>query len=403
MSHDDDVLIISACRTAIGSFMGALSDMPSGQLGAVVVRNAVERAGISPDQVDEVIMGSIVTSGQGQGVGRQAAVWGGIPVTTPAYTVNKLCGSGMKALMLGAQAIRLGDADIVVAGGVESMSTAPYLLAGARKGLRFGAVQLADSVITDGLTDVFNNVHMGLTAENIAERYRISREDQDKFACWSQNKAEAAISQGKFRAEITPVEIPQKKGNPVRFETDEFPRFGCTLDGLAKLKPAFQEGGTVTAGNASGINDGAAALVLMSRRRARDLGGQPLAVLRAYAAAAVDPAFMGLGPIPASRKALEKAGITLNDVDLIEANEAFAAQCLAVARELEFPEEKLNVNGGAIALGHPIGASGARITVTLLYEMCRRNATLGLATLCIGGGMGTAIIVECVSPGSPAI
>jgi len=321
-------------------------------------------------------------------------VWGGVPVTTPAYTVNKLCGSGMKALILGAQAIMLGDADVIVAGGVESMSQSPYLLPGARKGFKMGAVQFLDSMITDGLNDVFNNIHMGVTAENIAVKHNISRVDQDAFACASQNKAQAAIQAQRFADEIVPVEIPQKKGEPLMFATDEFPRFGTTVQVLAKLKPAFKADGTVTAGNASGINDGAAALVLTSRARARELGVKPLAKLRSYGVGAVDPAYMGLGPIPATRRALAKTGLTVRDLDLIEANEAFAAQALAVARELEFPADKLNVNGGAIALGHPIGASGARITVTLLYEMLKRDARLGLATLCIGGGMGTALLVE---------
>jgi len=394
MPNERDVVIVSACRTAVGSFLGALADIPPGKLGAMVVREAIRRAGIASDQVDEVIMGCILGAGHGQGVGRQAAVWGGVPVTTPAYTVNKLCGSGMKALILGAQAIMLGDADVIVAGGVESMSQSPYLLPGARKGFKMGAVQFLDSMITDGLNDVFNNIHMGVTAENIAVKHNISRVDQDAFACASQNKAQAAIQAQRFADEIVPVEIPQKKGEPLMFATDEFPRFGTTVQVLAKLKPAFKADGTVTAGNASGINDGAAALVLTSRARARELGVKPLAKLRSYGVGAVDPAYMGLGPIPATRRALAKTGLTVRDLDLIEANEAFAAQALAVARELEFPADKLNVNGGAIALGHPIGASGARITVTLLYEMLKRDARLGLATLCIGGGMGTALLVE---------
>jgi acetyl-CoA C-acetyltransferase len=394
MPKDRDVVIVSACRTAIANFMGGLADFSAGKLGAIAVREAVARAGIKPDQVDEVIMGCILTAGLGQGVGRQASIWAGIPATVPAYAINKLCGSGMKATILGAQAIMLGDADIVVTGGVESMSNAPHLLMGSRKGYRMGPVQVLDSMITDGLTDVFNNVHMGITAENIAEKYGITREEQDKFANWSQNKAEAAIKAGKFKDEIVPVEIPQRKGDPIIFATDEYPRLGCTVEALAKLKPAFKPDGTVTAANASGLNDGSAALVLMSYKRAHDLGLKPLALLRSYGVGAVDPLYMGLGPVPASQNALKRAGLTIDDIDLIEGNEAFAAQALAIGRDLKFPEEKLNVNGGAIALGHPVGASGARIIITLLYEMAKRDSTLGLATLCIGGGMGTAVIVE---------
>lgn len=394
MPNDRDVVIVSACRTAIGSYMGTLSDYNPGKLGAIVVKDAAQRAGITPDQVDEVIMGTILAAGYGQGIARQASVWAGIPVTTPAVTVNKLCGSGMKAIMMGAQSILLGDADIIIAGGVEIMSSAPFLLANPRKGLKMGHTQLLDSMIVDGLTDVFSNAHMGITAENIASKYGITREDQDRFACWSQNKAEAAIQSCRFSNEIVPVEIPQKKGDPIIFEKDEYPRFGCSYEGLARLKPAFKQDGSITAGNASGVNDGAAAVVLMSAKRAADLGITPMARLRAYGAAGVDPSYMGLGPIPATQKALERANLTVKDLQLIEANEAFAAQALAVARELGFPDEILNVNGGAIALGHPVGASGTRITVTLLYEMMKRDASLGLATLCIGGGMGTALVLE---------
>lgn len=394
MLKDRDVVIVSACRTAIGNYMGTIADITPGKLGAVVVREAVKRAGILPDQVDEVIMGNILSAGAGQGVARQAAIWGGIPVNIPSYTINKLCGSGMKAMISAAQAILLGDADMIIAGGVESMSNAPYLLMGARKGLRMGHNQLQDSMITDALTDVFNNVHMGITAENIAEKYGITREQQDQFAVWSQNKAEAAFKAGKFKEEIVPIEIPQKKGDPIRFETDEYPRCGATIEGLAKLKPAFKPDGTVTAGNASGINDGAAAVVLMSAQKAKALSLKPLAKLRSYGVGAVDPAFMGLGPVPASRSALSRAGLSIKDIQLIEANEAFAAQALAVARDLEFSDEILNVNGGAIALGHPVGASGTRIVVTLLHEMIKRDLNLGLATLCIGGGMGTAVVLE---------
>ncbi len=388
------MVIVSACRTAIGRLNGALAEISPGQLGAVVVREAVRRANISPDSVDQVIIGCVLSAGAGQSVGRQAAVWGGIPVTTPAYTINQVCGSGMKSVLLGAQAILSGDADTIIAGGVENMSAAPFVLLGARQGLGMGEKRFLDSMITDGLTDVFNQAHMGITAENIAEKYKISRHEQDQFACWSQNKAETAIKAGKFRDEIVPVGLPQKKGDPILFEQDEFPRFGCNLDGLAKLKPAFKSDGTVTAGNASGIGDAAAALLLMNGRRSQELGLSPLAVLRSYGEWGVDPSLMGLGPIPATRKALERAKLALTDIDLIEANEAFAVQCLAVTRELNFQSEKLNVNGGAIALGHPIGASGARILVTLLYEMQKRGASLGLATLCIGGGMGLAAILE---------
>ncbi len=394
MPNDRDVVIASACRTAIGNFNGTLSDLTPGKLGAIAIREAIARAQITADQVDEVLMGCILTAGMGQGVARQAAVEAGVPVESPAITVNMLCGSGMKAVMLAAQAIMLGDADIIVAGGVESMSQSPFVVQGARKGLKMGGTQLQDTMIVDALTDYFNGYHMGITAENLAEKYGISREEQDKFSCWSQNKAEAAIKGGCFVEEIVPVEIPQRKGPPLVFAQDEFPRFGCTAEALAKLKPAFKADGTVTAGNASGINDGAAALVIMSRRRAQDLNLTPMATIRAYGEGGVDPAIMGVGPVPASRLALKRAGLTVADLELVEANEAFAAQSLAVGREMQWPEDKLNVNGGAIALGHPVGASGARIMTTLLYEMRRRDVNLGLATLCIGGGMGTAVVLE---------
>lgn len=389
-----DVVIVSACRTAIGNYMGTIADMPPGKLGAVVVREAIKRAGILPDRVDEVIMGNILAAGCGQGIARQSAIWGGVPVTTPAFTVNKLCGSGMKAFILAAQSIMLGDADIIVAGGTECMSYAPFILMNARKGIKMGGAQLQDTMITDGLTDIFNNVHMGITAENIAEKCGITRVEQDTFATWSQNKAEAAIKAGRFKEEIVPIEIPQKKGDPIVFGQDEYPRFGATVEAAAKLKAAFKPDGTVTAGNASGVNDGAAAVVVMSRQRATELGLKPLALMRAYGTGAVDPAFMGLGPVPASQKALQRAGLTMKDIQLVEANEAFAAQALAVGRDLNIPDDILNVNGGAIALGHPVGASGTRIMVTLLHEMIKRDLTLGLATLCIGGGMGTAVILE---------
>ena len=374
--------------------MGALSTVPPAKLGATVISEAIQRARIKPDQIDEVIMGGILTAGFGQNVARQASILAGVPVSVPAYTVNKVCGSGLKCVILATQAIRCKDADCMIAGGIESMSLAPYVLPGARKGLRMGNVQMLDSMITDGLMDAFTNIHMGITAENLAEKFHISRMEQDRFSVWSQNKAEAAIKSGRFANEIVPVDVPQNKGPSVQFAQDEYPRFGATIESLAKLKPAFKPDGTVTAGNASGINDGAAAVVLMSAQRAHDLGLTPLATIRSYGEGGVDPALMGIGPVPASKNALERGGITVNDLDIIESNEAFAAQSLAVAREMRFPDEKVNVNGGAIALGHPIGASGTRILVTLLFEMQKRNASLGLATLCIGGGMGTAVVLE---------
>jgi len=394
MSEKSEVVIVSACRTAVGTFMGALSEIPPANLGASVVTEAIRRAGITAESVDEVILGSILTAGVGQNIARQVSIAAGLPNTTPAYTINKVCGSGMKTVILAAQAILCGDADIIVAGGVENMSASAHLSPGSRKGYRMGPVQMLDSMITDGLSDAFTGEHMGITAENVALKYGMTREEQDQFACASQNKAEKAIKAGRFNDEIVPFSIPQRKGPAIVFEQDEHPRFGATIEALAKLKPAFKSDGTVTAGNASGINDGAAVVVVMSKAKAEELGIKPLAVIRSYAAAGVEPSLMGLGPIPATRKALKKAGLTVADLDLIEANEAFAAQCLAVARELELPAEKVNVNGGAIALGHPIGASGARILVTLLHEMQKRNSKHGLATLCIGGGMGTAIIVE---------
>lgn len=387
-------VIASAVRTAIGSFGGSLSGIPAPDLGAVVIKEALRRAGVKPEQVDEVIMGEILQAGLGQNPARQAAIKAGLPVETPAMTINKVCGSGLKAVMLAAQAVMLGDAGIVVAGGMESMSRAPYLLNDARFGYRMNDGKLVDSMIKDGLWDVFTDVHMGITAENIAEQWGISREEQDAFAAASQQKTEAAMKANRFAEEIVPVPIPQKKGDPVPFDRDEFPRAGVTVESLAKLRPAFKKDGTVTAGNASGINDGAAALVIMSEEKARALGITPMATIVSYASAGVEPRIMGIGPVPATRKALQKAGLTIGDIDLIEANEAFAAQSLAVAKELGLNPEKINVNGGAISLGHPIGASGARILTTLLYEMKRRNAKRGLATLCIGGGQGVAMIVE---------
>jgi acetyl-CoA C-acetyltransferase len=390
----NEVVIASAVRTAVGTFLGQLTDISPVKLGSTVVAEALRRAGIKPEAVDEVIMGSILTAGFGQNVARQVSLGAGMSVTTPAYTINIVCGSGLKTVMLAAQAIQCGDASIIVAGGVENMSAAAFLAPGARKGYRMGAVQLLDSMITDGLTDVFSGAHMGITAENVAAKYGITREDQDKFALASQNKAEQAIKSGRFKDEIVGIEIPQRKGPPVVFEQDEHPHFGTTMEALAKLKPAFRPDGTVTAGNASGINDAAAAVVVMSAAKAKELGITPLAVIRSYGVGGVDPSIMGIGPVPASRKAFAKAGLKISDMDLIEANEAFAAQAVAVGKDLEIPAEKLNVNGGAIALGHPIGASGARILVTLLHEMQKRGSNRGLATLCIGGGMGAAMIVE---------
>ncbi len=390
----NEVVIAAACRTAVGTFMGALSDIPASQLGSVVVIEALRRAGVDPKQVDELIMGGVLTSGLGQNIARQVGIAAGLPQETPAFTVSKVCGSGLKSVILAAQSIQCGDADIIVAGGVENMTSAAFIAPGARKGYRMGAVQLLDSMITDGLTDVFSGLHMGITAENVAAKYGITREEQDQFAVSSQNKAEAAITSGRFKDEIVGVEIPQRKGPPTIFAQDEHPRFGATLDAMTKLKPAFKKDGTVTAGNASGINDGAAVVVVMSAAKAKELGVKPLAVIRGYGVGGVDPSIMGIGPVPASKKALAKAGLKMSDLDLIEANEAFAAQAIAVGRDLEIPADKLNVNGGAIALGHPIGASGARILVTLLFEMQKRQAKNGLATLCIGGGMGAAMIVE---------
>jgi acetyl-CoA C-acetyltransferase len=389
-----EVVIVSAVRTAIGNFMGTLSNTPATELGAIVIKEALKRAGIKGEQVDEVIMGNVLQAGLGQGPARQAAIKAGLPVEVSSMAINKLCGSGLKAVHLASQVIQTGEAEIVVAGGMENMSLAPYLLPKGRNGYRMGDGKIVDSMLQDGLECALNSYHMGVTAENIAEQYSLSREEQDEFSAWSQQKAEAAINEGKFKEEIVPVIIPQRKGDTIVFDTDEFPRAGVTADKLAKLKPAFKKEGTVTAGNASGINDGAAALVLMSREKASELGIKPMAVIRANGTAGVDPSIMGIGPVPASKKAFEKAGLSIEDMDLIEANEAFAAQSLAVGRDLQIPKEKLNVNGGAVALGHPIGASGARILVTLLHEMKRTGSSYGLAALCIGGGQGIATIVE---------
>ena len=388
-----EVVIAAAARTPIGSFNGSLSGVSAVDLGVVAVEEAIKRAGITPDMVDQTILGCILQAGLGQGVARQIAVKSGIPVEKPAMTINMICGSGLRTVHLAAQAIISGESDIVVAGGTENMSAAPYLLKNARTGYRMGHGEIIDSMIYDSLTDIFNNYHMGVTAENLAEKYNISREEQDQFACTSQNRAEATIKEGKFKEEIVPVVIKTRKGDVV-VDTDEFPRPGVTVEALAKLRPAFKKDGTVTAGNASGINDGAAAIIVMSKEKADELGIKPLAKIVSYASAGVDPSIMGIGPVPATKLALKRANLTLEDMDLIEANEAFAAQSLAVAKELNLDMEKTNVNGGAIALGHPVGASGARILTTLLYEMKRRDAKYGLATLCIGGGMGTALIVE---------
>ncbi|HVR72535.1 MAG TPA: acetyl-CoA C-acetyltransferase [Vicinamibacteria bacterium] len=389
-----DVVVLEGCRTPIGTFGGALKDVSAVALGTIAVREAVRRAGVRPDQVDEVVLGCILQAGLGMNPARQAAIKAGLPETVPAHTVNKVCGSGLKSVMLAAQSIQCGDTEVVVAGGMESMSGAPYLLPGARWGERLGHGQAIDHVIHEGLTDAFHDVHMGVTAENLVERYGIGRAEQDAFAVESQERAQAALRAGRFRDEIVPVPVPQKKGEARAFDTDEHPRAGTTLESLGKLKPAFKKDGTVTAGNASGINDGAAAVVVAGAERASRLGLRPMARIVAWASAAVDPRVMGIGPVPAVRKALEKAGLAADRIDLFELNEAFAAQSLAVLRELALDPARVNVNGGAIALGHPIGASGARILVTLLYALRARHQRLGLASLCIGGGQGVAMVVE---------
>ena len=389
-----DIVIAGALRTAIGKFGGTLAKTPAPDLGATVIRALLERSGVKADAVSEVIMGQVLTAGSGQNPARQASIRAGLPHGTPAMTINKVCGSGLKAVMLAAQAIRCGDADIVIAGGQENMSASPHVLPGSRDGFRMGDAKLVDTMIVDGLWDVYNQYHMGTTAENVAKKYEISRNEQDAFAVASQNKAEAAQNAGRFNDEIVPVMITQRKGDPVAFAQDEFPKAGTTLDSVAGLRPAFAKDGTVTAANASGLNDGAAALLVMTADRAASLGLQPLAKIKAFASSGVDPAIMGMGPVPASRRALEKAGWTPRELDLMEINEAFAAQACAVNKEMGWDTSKINVNGGAIALGHPIGASGARVLVTLLHEMRRRNARKGLASLCIGGGMGVALAVE---------
>jgi len=389
-----EVFIVDGVRTAIGSFGGSLADFSSVELGKVVTKAVMERAKVNPADIDEVLMGSIYQAGLGQGVARQVAIGAGIPVEKTAVTLNMLCGSGMRAVATAAQNIMCGDAEMIIAGGTESMTNAPYLLKKARYGYKMGNGELVDSLINDGLQDVFNNYHMGVTAENLAAKYNLTREEQDKFAAESQNKAEKALKENRFADEIAPVAIPQRKGDPVIFAKDEFPKAGVTAEGLAKLRPAFKKDGSVTAANASGINDGAAALLIASADAVKKHGLKPMAKIVSYAWAGVDPSIMGIGPAEAVRKALKKAGWELKDVELIEANEAFAAQSLSVAKELGFNKDIVNVNGGAIALGHPVGASGARILVTLLHEMKKRNLKKGLATLCIGGGMGIAICVE---------
>ena len=389
-----EVVIVSAARTPIGAFGGSLKGVPTRKLGAIAIKAAIERAGIKPEMVDEVVMGAVLQGALGQNVARQMTLDAGLPIETPAMTINKVCGSGLRAVELAAQIIKAGDADIIVAGGAENMSATAYAMPAARFGARMNNTQLVDMMVNDGLTDAFAGYHMGITAENVAEQWGLTREELDEFAVISQNRAEAAIKAGKFVDEIVPVELPQKKGDPIIFDTDEFPKFGTTIDKVAKLKPAFKKDGIVTAANASGINDAGAAVVVMSKEKADELGIKPMCTIKSYASAGVDPSIMGVGPVPASKKALDKAGLTIEDIDLVEANEAFATQSLAVRKDLGLDPEKTNVNGGAIAIGHPIGASGCRILISLIHEMIKRDSKYGLATLCIGGGMGTSIIVE---------
>jgi acetyl-CoA C-acetyltransferase len=390
----NDVVIVAAGRTPIGSFGGSLASTPAHSLGATAIRSLLEKTGLEPAQIDEVILGQVLTAGEGQNPARQAAIEAGLPHSAPAMTINKVCGSGLKAVHLAAQAIKCGDADIIIAGGQENMSLAPHLLPRSRNGTRMGDWKMLDSMIVDGLWDAFNDYHMGMTAENIVNRFHISREEQDRFAALSQQKTEKAQADGIFDEEIVPVSIPQRKGDPIIFDKDEYPKQGVTEQKIAKLRPAFTRQGTVTAANASGLNDGAAAVVVMNRQQADELGLPVMAGIRAYASAGVDPALMGTGPIPATQRCLDKAGWSVDELDLVEANEAFAAQAISVNSELGWNPEKVNVNGGAIALGHPIGASGCRVLVTLLHAMQRRDAHKGLATLCIGGGQGVALAVE---------
>jgi acetyl-CoA C-acetyltransferase len=389
----EDIVIVGAARSAIGKFGGTLAKTPASDLGAHVVRKLLERSGVQPEQVSEVILGQVLAAGVGQNPARQAAIKAGLPDMIPAMTINKVCGSGLKAVMLAAQSVANGDSDIVIAGGQENMSIAPHVLNGSRDGFRMGDAKMTDSMIVDGLWDAFNQYHMGVTAENVAKEYVVTREEQDEFAVQSQNKAEAAQKGGRFKDEIVPFEIPSRKG-PVVFADDEYPRHGATLEAMKGLKPAFDKNGTVTAGNASGINDGAAAVIVTSARKAKELGLKPIARIRAFASAGVDPKYMGMGPVPASKRCLARAGWEPKDLELMEINEAFAAQAIAVNRQMGWDTSKVNVNGGAIALGHPIGASGCRILVTLLHEMRKRDAKKGLASLCIGGGMGVALAVE---------
>jgi acetyl-CoA C-acetyltransferase len=389
-----DIVVVAALRTAIGKFGGALAKIPAPELGATVIRALLAQTNLKPEQISEVILGQVLAAGSGQNPARQALIKSGLPFSVPAMTINKVCGSGLKAVMLAAQAVRCGDADIVIAGGQENMSASPHVLLGSRDGFRMGDAKLIDSMIVDGLWDVYNQYHMGMTAENVAKQYGIARGQQDDFAVASQNKAEAAQKAGKFKDEIVPVLIPQRKGDPVSFASDEFIKAGTTLESISGLKPAFTKDGSVTAANASGLNDGGAAVLVMSAERAAQLGLKPMAKIKAFASSGVDPAIMGMGPVPASRRCLEKAGWKPADLDLMEINEAFAAQACAVNKEMGWDTSKINVNGGAIALGHPIGASGCRVLVTLLHEMVRRDAKKGLASLCIGGGMGVALAVE---------
>ncbi|SDL85215.1 acetyl-CoA acetyltransferase [Modicisalibacter muralis] len=389
-----DVVIVAARRTAIGTFGGALASLPATELGARVIKDILAGTGVAPDQVDEVLLGQVLTAGCGQNPARQASILAGLPDTVPAMTINKVCGSGLKALHLATQAIRCGDAELILAGGQENMSLSPHVLPNSRTGQRMGDWKAIDTMVHDGLWDAFNHYHMGITAENLAEKYGITREQMDEFAAASQRNAVAAIESGRFKSQIVPIEIPQRKGDPVVFDTDEGPRAGTTAEKLAAMKPAFKKDGSITAGNASSLNDGAAVAMLCSEAKARELGLEPLARIKAYANAGVDPAIMGIGPAPATRRCLEKAGWTLDDLDLVEANEAFAAQALSVNKELGWDMAKVNPNGGAIALGHPIGASGCRVLVSLLHEMIARDARKGLATLCIGGGQGVALAIE---------
>ncbi|MCG8483044.1 MAG: acetyl-CoA C-acetyltransferase [Clostridia bacterium] len=389
-----EVVIVGAARTPVGSYGGVFANVSAVQLGTVAVKGAMDRAGIKPEMVNEVIFGNVLQAGLGQNVARQVSIHSGIPQEVPSMTINKVCGSGLRSVSLAAQIIKCGDADCIVAGGTENMSQAPYLMPKARWGARMGDTKMIDSMVHDGLTDVFNNYHMGITAENIVDQWGLTREELDEFAVRSQHKAEAAIKEGKFKDEIVPVEIPQRKGDPIICDTDEYPKAGATLEKMAKLRPAFKKDGAVTAANSSGINDGAAAVVVMAKEKAEELGLNILCTIKATGSAGLDPTIMGYGPVPATKVALEKVNMKIEDIDLIEANEAFAAQSVAVCKDLGLDPEKVNVNGGAIAIGHPIGASGARILLTLIYEMQKRDAKTGLATLCIGGGQGTSLIIE---------